>query len=36
MHIDRENKSVKFWLDPDVSLLKIMDIIEKNYEILNA
>ena len=20
MHIDRENKSAKFWLDPDVSL----------------
>jgi hypothetical protein len=20
MHVDRENKSVKFWLDPDVSL----------------
>jgi hypothetical protein len=21
MHIDRENKSAKFWLDPDVSLV---------------
>ena len=21
MHIDRENKSAKFWLDPDVSLI---------------
>ena len=20
MHVDRENKSAKFWLDPDVSL----------------
>ena len=20
MHVDRENKSVKFWLDPDVTL----------------
>jgi len=22
MHVDRENKSAKFWLDPDVSLAK--------------
>lgn len=22
MHVDRENKSAKFWLDPDISLAK--------------
>ena len=35
MHVDRDTMSAKFWLDPDVVLPQIMDLVAKNYGILN-
>jgi len=36
MHLDRENKSAKFWLDPDVTLAENYGYHEKSCVTLNT
>lgn len=35
MHVDRENMSAKFWLDPDVSLAGNLALVVRSYVTLS-
>jgi len=35
MHVDRENKSAKFWFDPDIFIAENYGYTAKNYAILS-